>query len=245
MKNARSDRPLDPRTASARWIGVLFLAGFLSYGTGFALVSSVSGAPHFLSGVPARHTTLLLGAFLMLLNSVVDIGKGVLFFPILDKHSRRIALTYLATMIVEVVLLALGVLCLLMLVPLAAHAAPGEGLPQLLGSLAVESNSMAYQVAEMLLGLGCLFLCALLFQARLLPRWLSAWGWLGYAVLSAGTIAEICGLHIGLACSIPGGLFEITLGVWLIIKGFEPPIPALNLIPSPPSPPHPPSSRTL
>jgi hypothetical protein len=218
----RSDLPVDPRSASARWIGVLFLAGFLSYGTGFGLVSSVIGAPHFLSGVPAHRSTLLVGAFLMLLNSLVDVGKGVLFFPILDRHSRRIALTYLATMIVEVVLLALGVLCLLMLVPLATHATPGDGFPQLLGTLAVEANGMAYQVAEMLLGLGCLFLCSLLFRARLLPRWLSAWGWLGYAVLSAGTIAEICGIHIGLACSIPGGLFEIMLGFWLIFSGFEP-----------------------
>lgn len=80
---------------------------------------------------------------------------------------------------------------------------------------------MPYQVAETLLGLGCLFLCSLLFRARLLPRGLSIWGWVGCAILMTGTIAEIFGFHIGLACSIPGGLFEIALGFWLIFKGFE------------------------
>jgi hypothetical protein len=54
------------------------------------------------------------------------------------------------------------------------------------------------------------------------PRFLAAWGLLGYAVLMTGSIAEIFGLHIGLVFSIPGGLFELVLGVWLIAKGFEP-----------------------
>jgi hypothetical protein len=44
----------------------------------------------------------------------------------------------------------------------------------------------------------------------------------GYAILMAGTIAEIFGIHIGVMLSIPGGLFEVGLGFWLIIKGFQP-----------------------
>ena len=87
---------------SSRLIGALFLLGFLSYGVGFALVTSVIGAPDFLATLAAHQTTLVIGAFLMLLNSVVDIGKGVLFFPILENHNKHTALAYLAAMIVEV-----------------------------------------------------------------------------------------------------------------------------------------------
>src|SRR5664279_3206980 len=104
------------RTTVSRLIGALFLAGFLSYGVGFGLVTSVISAPNFLATLSAHQTTLALGAFLMLLNSVVDVGKGILFFPILEHYSQRTALAYLSTMIIEVVLLAVGVLCLLMLV---------------------------------------------------------------------------------------------------------------------------------
>lgn len=82
---------------------------------------------------------------------------------------------------------------------------------------------MPYQVAEMLLGLGCIFLCSLLFRARLVPRLLAMWGAIGYAFLMTGAVAEIFGIHIGLVFSIPGGLFELTLGVWLIVRGFRPP----------------------
>ena len=104
----------------------------------------------------------------MLLNSVVDVGKGVLFFPILENHCKRIALAYLTALIVEVVLLDVWVLCLLMILPLGQHAVDaGEasaGWAKTLGSLAIQSNTMACSVAEGALGFGGIFLCSLLFR---------------------------------------------------------------------------------
>ena len=136
----------------SRLIGALFLLGFLFYGVGSGLVTSVTGAPDFLSTISAHQTTLVLGAFLMLLNTAVDVGKGVLFFPILEKHGKRTALAYLAAMIVEVVLLDVGVLALLMIVPLAQQAVDAGqasvGWAKALGSLAVQSNTMAYQIGR-------------------------------------------------------------------------------------------------
>jgi hypothetical protein len=214
------------RSTYSRLIGALFLAGFLLYGVGFGLVTSVTVAPDFLATISGHQTILVLGAFLMLLNSVVDVGKGVLFFPILERHGKRTALAYLAAMIVEVVLLAVGVLALLMVVPIAQHGVhagqASVGWANALGSLAVQSNAMAYQLAEMSLGFGAIFLCALLVRARLIPRFLAGWGVIGYAMLAAGSIAEIFGIHIGLVLSIPGGLFEVALSLWLLIKGFAP-----------------------
>ena len=106
------------RRTSSRLIGALFLVGFLFYGVGAALVTSVTGAPDFLATIFAHQTTLIIGAFLMLLNTVVDVGKGVLFFPILENHGKRSALAYLALIIVQVVMLDIGVVGLLMIVPL-------------------------------------------------------------------------------------------------------------------------------
>jgi hypothetical protein len=91
-----------------------------------------------------------------------------------------------------------------------------------LGSLATQWNTMAYQIAEMSLGLGGVFLCSLLYRTRLIARFLSVWGLVGYALLLAGAVAEIFGIHIGLMLSIPGGLFEVALAFRLLIKGFQP-----------------------
>src|SRR5438445_11565695 len=110
------------RMTYSRLIGALFLLGFLFYGVGAALVTSVTGAPDFLSTISAHQTTLVIGAFLMLLNTVVDVGKGVLFFPILENHGKRSALAYLALIVVQVVMLDVGVLALLLIVPLGQQA---------------------------------------------------------------------------------------------------------------------------
>jgi hypothetical protein len=212
--------PPGARMTDSRLIGGLFLLGFLFYGLGSGLATSLVGGSNFLSTIAASQTLLIIGAFVMFLNTGVDVAKGVLFFPILEKHSRRTALAYLATMIVEVVLLAIGVLALLLIVPLAKHA--GEAGAQTLGSILVQTNATAYQMGEMVLGVGAVFLCLLLYRTQLIPRWLAISGLIGYPILVAGTIAEIFGVHLGLYLTMPGFFFELVLPFWLFLKGFKP-----------------------
>jgi len=179
LKSVNGGVVTQSRMTTSRVIGALFLTGFLVYGMGGMLVSSVTGAPDFLTTIAAHQTILVLGAFLMVLNTAVDVGKGVLSFPILERHGKRTALAYLATMVVEVVLLDIGALALLMIVPLSSQHGLDAGVANVLGSLAVQSNAMAYQIAEMALGVGCVFLCALLFRTRLISRFLSLAGLIG------------------------------------------------------------------
>jgi hypothetical protein len=213
--------PQGPGKRYARLFGALFLAGFLVYGIGFGLVSSVTTAPDFLSTLSAHSTALVVGAFLMLLNTVVDIGKGVLFFPIAERRGKRTALVYLAAITVQVVLLDLGVLFLLMLIPLTELAAGASSAWATgLGSLLTQANTIAFEIGQGTLGFGALFMTWFLLRARLVPRTLAAWGVIGYTIHIAGAIAEIFGIHVGLILSLPGGFFELAVGFWLIAKGF-------------------------
>jgi hypothetical protein len=210
---------------SSRLIAALFLAGFVLYGTGSILVNAVVDGPDFLSGVTSMQTTLTLGAFLMIATAAVDIGKAVIFFPILERHGKRTAVAYLATMIFEMALMTMGVLALLMTIPLAEQAAAGQLDPdtaQALGSLAVDANETAYQIGQLSLAFGAFFLAALLFRTGLVPRWLAALGLVGYATHTAGAAAEIFGVPIGLVLLIPGAIFELALPAWLLTRGFSP-----------------------
>ena len=72
-----------------------------------------------------------------------------------------------------------------------------------------------------------LLLGFLLYQSRLVPRGLSLIGIVGGPILLAGYLAVMFGLlgqHAPLAAlsSIPVALFEFALGVWLVVKGFQP-----------------------
>jgi hypothetical protein len=140
-------------------------------------------------------------------NSAFVIGIGVLMLPILRPHNKAIAAGYLGTRIFEGVVLAIGVVSLIVLT----------------GSAAIHANSVFYNIAEAGLGIGSLFFCALLFRTGLVPRFLAVWGFIGYACFAGGTLLALFGLAgAGLIGAIPGGLFELTFGIWLIARGFAP-----------------------
>jgi hypothetical protein len=208
----------------SRIIGSLFLAGFLTYGIGYGLVDSIVGDDAFLSSIPAHETILALGVFLMMLNTLVDVGKAVAFFPIVEQYDKRTALIYLSGMIVEVVLMTVGGLALLMLIPLAGAKddTGGASWSTDIGNLAVNANDLAYQTGQFMLAAGALFLVALLYRTGLVPRWLAGLGLVGYATHLVGAAAELFGLHLSLFLLIPGACFEIGIALWLIIKGFDP-----------------------
>ncbi len=209
----------DSRMLQSRILGALFLAGFVVYGSGSGLVASLVGGADFLATIGPLTSLLALGAFLMLLNTAVDVAKAVLLYPILERHSKRTALTYFAALIVQVVFLSIGALAVLMIVPLADRAGePGVGA---LGTTLVQMNGMAYQIGQMTLGVGAIFLCALMLRTGLVPRWLAVTGLIGYASHVAGTVAEVFGVHVGLYLTMPGFFFELAFPVWLLTKGFR------------------------
>jgi hypothetical protein len=178
----------------------------LTYGVGNLIATGIVRSDDR-SGSTALFVT---GAALMLLNSAVVIGIGVLMFPVLRAHSKATAAGYLGTRIFEGVVLALGVVSLIVLT----------------GSHAIDANAALYNVAEAGLGIGSLFFCALLFRTGLVPRWLAAWGFIGYACFAAGNLLEVFGVAgAALVGSIPGGLFEWTFAIWLIARGFGAAVP--------------------
>jgi hypothetical protein len=194
-------RPDSSVRRTARIVGALFLAGFLSYGVGNLIATG-----NVRSADGSGSTALLVtGAALMLLNSAFVIGIGVLMFPILRPHNKDIAAGYVGTRIFEGVVLAIGVVTLIVLT----------------GERAKDVNAVFYSVAEVGLGIGSLFFCALLFRTGLVPRFLAVWGFIGYACFAGGNLLELFGVAgAGLVGAIPGGLFELTFGIWLIARGF-------------------------
>ena len=92
---------------------------------------------------------------------------------------------------------------------------------QTLGTLFTHGQHVAYQIGMSTLGVAGLLLCYTLYKATLVPRWLAVWGLVGYAIILVGMVSELMGSGLGLVSSLPGGLWEVFMGVWLIVKGFN------------------------
>ena len=212
------------RTAG-RVVGALILAAFLLYGGGSFLVDSSSSSAIPLPTNAASVGRLFAGAVLLLVNSAAVVVVGALAFRVLRERHRRTAYTYLATRTVEGVLLALAPLGLCFLVVVGRHdddgsVAAGSGLAGL-ARTAAESGQSTYWVAMTVLGVGSIFFCRALSRMSLLPRALALWGVIGYAIFALGGVLEIAGYGVGLALSVPGGLFEVAAGSFLLARGFR------------------------
>jgi hypothetical protein len=218
-------RSTNPYRTTARVVGAVYLAGFVVGIVGNTLIQSVLGEPDHLAMVSAHGITLATGAVLWLMAAAGDAAHGVLMFPLLKEHNERIAFGYLAARIVDCTFIALMVLFILVQLPLGSEFLKGATAEahqlQVLSTLSVQASQYAYDIAMSTLGIAGLMLCYALFRTKLIPRWIAVWGSIGYAIISCGMVSEIIGSGLGLVSSIPGGLWEVFVGLWLIVKGFN------------------------
>ena len=211
---------------TARIVGALYIAGLVIGIGGFVLIQSILGAPDHLSAVSASSMLLAIGAVLWLLPAAGDAAHGILMFPILkQQHSERMAIGYLGFRIFNAVFIAVMVLFILLQIPLASEYLKAVGSDasflQALSTLFMQGQLYAYEIAMSVVGIASLLLCYVLYRAKLVPRLVAVWGLVGYATLLCGSVLQVLGFDLLSIHVIPGGLWELFIGVWLIIKGFN------------------------
>lgn len=193
-----------------RIAGCLFLLPLLAYSAGntfFETASAGSVNPHLLRA----------GALLWVLNALTVVAIALVLYPMLYRYSPRTAMAYLTARVMEAVLLLVGMFCLL-----AANRLQQAGMNSgMVLEFAVSIHEVSYQVAMLILGLGSVSFCRVLYRSGLLPDSWAVWGLWGYLLLSAGAVVELCGWPFGLYFSLPGGLFELALGIRLLSRGWD------------------------
>lgn len=210
---------------TARVVGVVYLLGLVVGIVGFIMFQSILGAPDPLAAISANGMALAIGAVLWLLPAIGDAAHGVLMFPVLKQHSERMAIGYLAARIINAIFITVMVLFVLIQIPLASAylkaAAPDASFFQALSALFEQGRLYAYEIGMSAVGVSGLILCYTLYKAKLVPGWLAIWGLVGYAIILVGMLSAVMGSGLGDLSSSVGGLWEVAIGVWLIVKGFS------------------------
>jgi hypothetical protein len=192
---------------------------------GNVLIQSILGGPDHLSTIAANSMLLTLGAVLWLSTVAGDVAHGVLMFPVLKPHSERGAVGYLATRIIDATFIAVMVLLILIQIPLGMEylnsGSSDKSSLQALGAVFTQANLYAYEIAMITVGVAGLILCSMFYRTQLVPRFLALWGLIGYAILLLGSVLQVLGFNLNSIQAIPGGLWELFIGVWLIAKGFS------------------------
>ena len=220
---------------TARIVGVLYLAGMVVGIAGNLFIQSILGAPDQLSTIAASSALLAMGAVLWLSPVAGDAAHGILMFPVLKPHSERAAVGYLGARIIDATFIAVMALLILIQIPVGIEylnaGSSDTSYLQALSEVLTQANLYAYEFAMITVGVAGLILSFMFYRTQLVPRFLAIWGLIGYAILLLGSVLQVLGLNLNSIHAIPGGLWELFIGVWLIAKGFS----TSSQIPSEPS----------
>lgn len=217
---------------SAVVAGVFFIAAALFAVIGLALYGPVLNDPNFVLTGSGNDSRVLLGGFFEVIVAISVIGTAVTLFPIVRRQNEGIALGYVAGRIVEAVVIVVGLISLLSVVTLrqdfgGASGATAASLVVIAKSLVVIHNWTFLVGPALAIGVNTLLLAYLMYTSRLVPRIIPVLGLVGGPVIFAAGTAELFGLFQqvsvwGGIAAIPVTAWELSLAVWMIVKGFKP-----------------------
>ena len=222
---------------AAKTAGALFLIAMVTSLGGGIWLETMVAVPDYLATLSASGNQVMLGVLLELVNCAAVVGIAAALYPVLKRQAEGMAMGYVGFRVIEATVLALAAICPLVLVGLSqAYLAAGSldaAYHQSLGSPVLGARAqLTGLLTPIFFGLGALLLYTLLYRSRLVPRFISAWGLIAVVLMLAWNLAANFGMSssAGMIFVLPLILNEILLGIWLIVKGFDPsavaPLPA-------------------
>ena len=224
---------MNPNKTTARIVGALFLIAMVTSLAGGIWLESMTAEAGYLAKLSSQSTQVLLGVLLELVNCLAVIGIAAALFPLMKVDSPALAAGYLGTRVVEVVVLSVAAICPLVLVTLSqeyvAAGATDAAFFQTAGELVMAARGhLASLLTPIFFSLAALILYYFLYRSRLVPRFISVWGFI--AVLSMLTLNMLVAFGLSTSAAmvfvLPMILNEIFLGFWLLVRGFSSPVPA-------------------
>jgi len=229
LASSREGVQVNPQTI-ARVFGVLFLITFITSIPAYFFYVPVLDDPRYIVGAGAD-TRVSFGAFLELILIIANIGTAVVLYPIVRRVNEILALAYVTARIVECVFIAVGILSLLTIVTLRQEAAAaGADAASLvaLGESLVALHEWTRQLGPgFVVGIGNgLLLGYLMYTSRLVPRGMAVLGLIGGPLIIVTGVAVLLGVleegGVWQVAVIPEFLWELLLGIWPIVRGFNP-----------------------
>ena len=216
---------------TATLVGSAFLFSNVTFILGaIVLVEAILGAPDYLSLIAAGRAQVALGVLLSFANGLAYVGIAVLLFPILRQRFASLALAYVGFRVVEFITQIMADVSPLALLTLTgdggqAGAAAASDLPAL-GALLLAERFWAFQMLNLIFSFSAVLLNIMLLRTRLIPGFIAIWGLIAAALVLLNTVLgwfmPDLGAALGVITGLPMLLNELFLGVWLIVKGFNP-----------------------
>jgi Domain of unknown function (DUF4386) len=221
---------MTPARRTALITGWLFVITFAASIPAVLLYAPVLDNARYVLGAGADGR-IALGALLEMILIVANIGTAVALFPILRRQQESLALGYVTARLVECTFIAIGILSLLAIVTLRQDVGGAGGADSLvpIGRSLVAIHDWTFLLGPgWVVGVGNgLILGYLMYRSGLVPRGMAILGLIGGPlIIASGTAILFDVFDPGSApqviATVPEFIWELALGIYLIVKGFRP-----------------------
>jgi Domain of unknown function (DUF4386) len=208
------------------WLMVVtFVTSIPAY---FILYAPVRDHPDYITGVGADPTaSVALGAVLELILIIANVGTAVVPYAVFKRYSEGLALGYVAARLVEAIFIAIGILSLLTFLLMRQEGTAGTDAA--LGVALVAIYDRAFLIGPGFFAgvANGIILGYLMYRSRLVPRGMAILGLIGGPLVVASGIAVMFdvierGSTLQGIATIPEAIWELSFGIYLIVKGFKP-----------------------
>jgi hypothetical protein len=229
--NKKRGEKMDEYRKTGIIVGVLFIIATVASIFGKVSLGSILDAPNFLISVSAHGNQMIMAMIFFLIAAISAVATAFMLFPILRRHVESLSLGYVVLRTFENVFYVVGALVLLTMLTVSQNYVAGAvdaSYYQVLGTVLLALREWSGLIGTLIFaGLGSMTLNYVLYQSKLIPQWLSLWGFIGAALIVLLGLFGIFGLGMGLASpfallAIPIAVQEMVFAVWLIVKGFNP-----------------------
>lgn len=208
---------MTPDRRLALWTGILYLATFATSFPALALKSPIlAGEPQLAQAAAATALEIAL--------AFTCVGTAVALYPIARRISEPLAIGFVASRTVEAGMILSGAIALLALIELGPAAA---GAPVL-----VELHDAAFLLGPAFMSaINAALLGSVMLRGRLVPRVIPIIGLIGSPLLLASSFGVVLGAWeqlspVGALTALPIAAWELSLGLWLTIRGVRMPAAA-------------------
>lgn len=224
----RRIQPTSPRKIAAI-TGALYLITFVSSIPAVLMITPILSDPSYIVSAGAD-TQVIVGSLLDLVNALACIGTAVVLFPITRRVNEGAALGFVTSRLLEAAIIVVGVMALFTIVTLRQPDATGADADMLtmIGGALVALRDWTFVFGPGLMpGINALLLGYVLYRSRLVPRIIPALGLIGGPLLISSAVGVMLGINepvsvwAGIA-TVPIFFWELSVGVWMLIKGFNP-----------------------
>ena len=214
-------------------VGVLFIIATAFLFIGEAFYKPILSSPDYLNLAYPNRTIVTIGILLEFMIVLAIPLIPVFLFPILKHHNEALALGYVVFRLLEaVILISVAEINKLSLIGVSQEYLNQKGIDaahyQVIGSAIQAENywgdttGLIYNIVFVV---GALMLYSILYQSKLIPRWISVWGFIAAVALLIGAVlAPFIDLSLAmeLLVVLPIAVQEMVMAGWLILKGFNP-----------------------